>query len=52
MDCAAIAMTTLGTISERRTYAMVNGNYGLPAFLAKSPGLNSGYMINIRTDYI
>ena len=45
MDCAAIAMTTLGTISERRTYAMVNGDSGLPAFLTKSPGINSGFMI-------
>lgn len=45
MDCAAIAMTTLGTISERRTYAMVNGDFELPAFLTKSPGINSGFMI-------
>ena len=45
MDCAAIAMTTLGTISERRTYAMVNGDYGLPPFLANSAGINSGFMI-------
>ena len=45
MDCAAIALTTLGAISERRTSTLVNGDYGLPPFLVNDPGLNSGFMI-------
>ena len=45
MDCAAIALTTLGAISERRISALVNGDFGLPPFLVEDSGLNSGFMI-------
>ncbi|MGI9113432.1 MAG: histidine ammonia-lyase [Chthoniobacterales bacterium] len=47
LDYAAIALTDLMSISERRTESMVNPdlNYGLPAFLARQPGLQSGLMI-------
>lgn len=47
MDFLSIAMTELGNISERRIDRLVNPslNYGLPPFLAKFPGLNSGLMI-------
>ena len=45
MDCAAIALTTLGAISERRISTLVNGDFGLPTFLVDNPGLNSGFMI-------
>ncbi len=45
MDSAAIAITTLGAISERRISTLVNGDFGLPLFLVENPGLNSGFMI-------
>jgi histidine ammonia-lyase len=46
-DYAAIAVTDLMSMSERRTESMVNPalNFGLPAFLARQPGLQSGFMI-------
>jgi histidine ammonia-lyase len=46
-DYAAIAVTDLMNISERRTDRLVNPdkNEGLPAFLARQPGLESGFMI-------
>ena len=46
-DSAAIAMTTLGAIAERRIDRLVNPdlNDGLPAFLASAPGVSSGFMI-------
>lgn len=45
MDFLAIAMAEMGSISERRTYKLISGNRGLPAFLVVNPGLNSGFMI-------
>jgi len=47
LDYAGIAMTDLMTISERRIDRMVNPDKseGLPAFLARNPGLESGFMI-------
>lgn len=45
LDYLAIAMAELGNISERRTYQMISGNRGLPVFLVKNSGLNSGFMI-------
>jgi histidine ammonia-lyase len=47
LDYAAIALTDLMSISERRIESMVNPDlsYGLPAFLARTPGLQSGMMI-------
>ena len=45
LDFLAIAMSELGSISERRTYQLIGGQRGLPAFLVKNPGLNSGLMI-------
>jgi histidine ammonia-lyase len=45
LDFMAIAMAELANISERRTYLLVSGQRGLPPFLAKDPGLNSGFMI-------
>ena len=41
----AIAMSELGSISERRTYQLISGLRDLPAFLVSNPGLNSGFMI-------
>jgi histidine ammonia-lyase len=45
MDFLAIALSELGSISERRTYKLISGNRGLPSFLVANPGLNSGFMI-------
>ncbi|MGA2271199.1 MAG: histidine ammonia-lyase [Bryobacteraceae bacterium] len=46
-DSAAIAMTTLAGMGERRIDRLVNPdlNQGLPAFLASAPGVSSGFMI-------
>jgi histidine ammonia-lyase len=47
LDMLAMGLAQLGGISERRTDRLVNPltNEGLPAFLAPSGGVNSGYMI-------
>ncbi len=45
LDNLAIATAELGNISERRTYQLLSGKRGLPAFLVAKPGLNSGFMI-------
>ena len=45
LDSLAIALAELGSISERRTYKLISGQRGLPAFLVKNPGVNSGFMI-------
>lgn len=46
-DQIAIAVCEIGAISQRRIALLVDPalSYGLPAFLAKKPGLNSGLMI-------
>ena len=49
MDYLAIALSELGSISERRTYKLIIGERGLPPFLVASPGLNSGMMITQYT---
>mgnify|MGYP006188585475 CR=1 FL=1 len=45
LDFLGIALAELGSISERRTYQLISGLRGLPAFLVDNPGLNSGFMI-------
>lgn len=45
MDFMAIALSELGSISERRTYKLLGGQRNLPPFLVTNPGLNSGFMI-------
>ncbi|MEO6818748.1 MAG: histidine ammonia-lyase [Ginsengibacter sp.] len=45
MDFLSIAMAEIGNISERRTFQLLSGQRGLPLFLVKNPGLNSGLMI-------
>jgi histidine ammonia-lyase len=45
-DAAKSAVASLGAIVERRIALMVDGEVrGLPAFLVRRPGINSGYMI-------
>jgi histidine ammonia-lyase len=47
LDFACIALADLASISERRIERLLNPDLsqGLPAFLARSPGLESGLMI-------
>lgn len=47
LDHMTAALTTLATISERRTDRMLNPatSRGLPAFLAERPGVESGLMM-------
>ena len=44
-DFAAIAITAMGNISERRIAQLVSDFKILPPFLARNPGLESGFMI-------
>ncbi|MBK5284479.1 MAG: aromatic amino acid lyase, partial [Bacteroidia bacterium] len=45
LDFAAIAISELGSISERRIFQLLSGERGLPPFLIKDAGVNSGFMI-------
>ncbi len=45
LDYLCIALAELGNISERRVYQLINGDRGLPSYLTKEAGLNSGFMI-------
>ncbi|MFM7814023.1 MAG: histidine ammonia-lyase [Flavobacteriales bacterium] len=45
LDFLCIALAELGSISERRTYKLINGLRNLPIYLAPNAGLNSGFMI-------
>ena len=46
LDLLCMAVTDLAAISERRTERLLNPDLsGLPAFLAREPGLQSGFMI-------
>jgi histidine ammonia-lyase len=45
LDFLAIALSELGSISERRTYQLISGARDLPNYLVANPGINSGLMI-------
>jgi histidine ammonia-lyase len=45
LDHAAIALAELASISERRTYLLLEGHDGLPKLLMAETGINSGFMI-------
>lgn len=45
LDYAAMALSELASISERRTYLLISGQRNLPPFLAPNAGTDSGYMI-------
>jgi histidine ammonia-lyase len=45
LDFLSIAMSEIASISERRTFQLMSGTRGLPPFLCKNAGLNSGMMI-------
>lgn len=45
LDFLSIALAEWGAISERRTFQLISGQRGLPPFLSKEAGVNSGFMI-------
>jgi histidine ammonia-lyase len=45
LDYVCLAASELGNISDRRTYLLLEGKWGLPAYLIEKSGLNSGFMI-------
>ncbi|AYO57175.1 histidine ammonia-lyase [Chryseobacterium sp. 6424] len=45
LDYATLAAAELGNISDRRSYLLLEGKFGLPRLLTESTGLNSGFMI-------
>lgn len=45
LDYCTLAAAELGNISDRRSYLLLEGKYGLPRLLTESSGLNSGFMI-------
>jgi len=46
LDFLAIGLAEVGSIAERRSYLLLeSGKSGLPPFLARKPGLESGLMI-------
>ena len=45
LDTAAMALAELASISERRTYLLLEGHDGLPPLLMRETGLHSGFMI-------
>ncbi|TCC93466.1 histidine ammonia-lyase [Pedobacter frigiditerrae] len=49
LDFLCLALAELGSISERRIFQLISGTRGLPPFLVKNAGLNSGLMITQYT---
>lgn len=45
LDYATLAAAELGNISDRRSYLLLEGKFGLPRLLTSESGLNSGFMI-------
>ena len=45
LDYGALAASELGNISDRRSYLLLEGKFGLPRLLTEAGGLNSGFMI-------
>ena len=45
LDIAAISIASLSNLSERRIFTLLKGDFDLPDFLIKKPGLNSGFMM-------
>lgn len=45
LDYAKIALAEVASISERRTYLLLEGHDGLPKLLMEETGINSGFMI-------
>lgn len=45
LDYATLAAAEIGNISDRRSYLLLEGQFGLPRLLTPNSGLNSGFMI-------
>ncbi len=45
LDYGTIAAAELGNISERRSFLLLEGKFGLPSMLIQKAGVNSGFMI-------
>lgn len=45
LDYACFAAAEIGNISDRRSYLLLEGKWGLPTLLMDNIGLNSGFMI-------
>ena len=45
LDYGSLAASEIGNISDRRSYLLLEGKYGLPRLLTDKGGLNSGFMI-------
>ena len=44
-DTASVAVAELASLSERRSYLLLDGHDALPPFLVAEPGLSSGFMM-------
>ena len=51
LDSLKVAVTSMASVSERRTFRLTYGQLskGLPSFLVKGTGLNSGFMLTQYT---
>ncbi len=49
LDYVGLAASELGNISDRRIYLLLEGKWGIPEYLIKESGLNSGFMITQYT---
>ena len=49
LDHAAVALSELASIAERRIYLLLEGHDGLPRLLMRETGINSGFMITQYT---
>jgi len=49
LDYVGLAASEIGNISDRRIFLLLEGKWGLPAYLIEDAGLNSGFMITQYT---
>jgi histidine ammonia-lyase len=45
LDYISLAASEIGNISDRRTYLLLEGKWGLPPYLIEKSGLNTGFML-------
>jgi histidine ammonia-lyase len=49
LDYVGLAASEIGNISDRRIFLLLEGKWGLPSYLIKEAGLNSGFMMTQYT---
>ena len=49
LDYVGLAASEIGNISDRRVFLLLEGKWGLPSYLIKEVGLNSGFMMTQYT---